>query len=269
MSEPTPGRGDIQTPDLTIKAGGFLFREGERATHLYLLLSGEVELVRRMGSGDLRVVLLGPGDLAGDSTLAGQDSYAMSARAVIDTTGVRLDTTLLAQLVRERPEIGLLAARRVAEVGHRLVTAWSEAVNATGASPAAARPTLEVPAPGPGVAKPEAVPTPALAAPRLVHEESGTQFPLPSDHDVLVGRSDPRTRFQPGIDLSGVDSGRSLSRRHAKVIRNGDEFAVVEEPRVANGTFVNGHRLTAGVPARIGHGDQVSFGLVRTVFRIH
>jgi predicted component of type VI protein secretion system len=68
--------------------------------------------------------------------------------------------------------------------------------------------------------------------------------------------------------LSSLDAQRSLSRRHATLLRQGDEFHVREEPGVRNGTFVNGKRLKAGVPVKLKEGDEIAFGLIKTVLRL-
>jgi pSer/pThr/pTyr-binding forkhead associated (FHA) protein len=105
------------------------------------------------------------------------------------------------------------------------------------------------------------------AVARFVHVESGSQFPLPNASDAVVGRADPRSKFQPEIELSAVDAHRSLSRRHAVIKRAGNDFQLIEEPRVRNGTFLNGTRLSPGVATPLKEGDEVSFGLITTVFR--
>jgi hypothetical protein len=116
-------------------------------------------------------------------------------------------------------------------------------------------------------AKPKAAPKP-VTKPRLVHA-SGDEFPLPaSDAEAVVGRADPVKGFKPDVVLSSLDAQRSLSRRHAKIVREGDEFFVVEEPGVRNGTFVNGKAVKTGQKTKIEDGDEVAFGLIKTVFRV-
>ena len=75
------------------------------------------------------------------------------------------------------------------------------------------------------------------------------------------------SKFQPEIELSAVDAHRSLSRRHALIKRSGDGYEVVEDSRARNGTFLNGRRLSPGVAVPLKEGDEVSFGLITTVFR--
>jgi len=59
-----------------------------------------------------------------------------------------------------------------------------------------------------------------------------------------------------------VDNNRSVSRRHAKVIRANSEYHVLEEVGTVNGTYVNDQRIPTGVPVTIHNGDLVKIGLV-------
>jgi CRP-like cAMP-binding protein len=231
-----------------VPEGHYLFRAGEPADSFLVIQAGQVELLRR-GSED-RLALLGAGDLVGEDSAFEGEVRAYDARAVASASLVRVEAAAFGELVRARPEV---AARVVSRLGLRLLQARAACL-------AMARPSsAQHESPGASVSRPGAVP-------RLIHVETGTQFAV-AGPDVLVGRADPRTRFQPDIELSGVDTHRSLSRRHVRLKQQADGFVIVEEPRVANGTFVNGQRLASGVPVPITDGDEVCFGLIKTVFR--
>ncbi len=106
------------------------------------------------------------------------------------------------------------------------------------------RPMVEMPAPQ--------EPTSAVARPqRLVHVKSGMEFFLSLGPETMIGRTDPVTGINPDIDLTPVDTQRSISRRHAKIYRRGGKYFLAEEIGTMNGTFVNGTRLETGVPAEI------------------
>lgn len=228
-------------PTLALNAGEYLFREGERHASLFVVEGGQLELTRAIDGTPQRLAVLGPGDVAGEDCAFARRAAGCSARAIASSSVVRVSADIFPDLLRSRPE---LAARVIDAIGRRLLEARiASAIEPT--SPFAA----------------------AAPVARLVHEETGATFPLPQSGDAVVGRADPRTHFQPEIELSGLDVARSLSRRHAVVSRQGDGFVVTEENRVANGTFVNRERLKPGVPTPIKDGDEVSFGLVRTVFR--
>jgi pSer/pThr/pTyr-binding forkhead associated (FHA) protein len=66
----------------------------------------------------------------------------------------------------------------------------------------------------------------------------------------------------PDVDLTPVDSQRSISRRHAKIYRRGAKFFLAEEIGTMNSTFLNGARLETGVPGEIQPGAELRFGVV-------
>jgi hypothetical protein len=112
---------------------------------------------------------------------------------------------------------------------------------------------------------PAAPAKPAKGHPRLVH--AGIEFPLAAGEETFIGRPDAATGFTPDIDLRQVDTSRSTSRRHARIVRRGDTYLLREEIGTANGTFVNGKRLATGVEVELRNGDEVRFGAVSTVFQ--
>lgn len=251
-------RGEAEeAPVAAVSAGDYLFREGEAAKDMFLLQDGTVELLKGDGGEAGRLGLLEAGDFAGEGALLDGSPHVCSARAVTAAKVVRIDGAMLVELVRREPEIALRMVRRLSrrlqrslDVGLLAARAGTSAVSIPGRATAA---------PAPAVGAPPAA--------RLVHE-GGREFELPQGHDALIGREDPTTGFAPDIVLSPVDTQRSLSRRHATIVRHGAEFLLREEPGVRNGTFVNGKRVKAGTPMKIKDGDEVSFGLIKTTFRV-
>lgn len=97
----------------------------------------------------------------------------------------------------------------------------------------------------------------------FLRHASGQRIDLADDKtEFLVGRPDPVTGITPDINLGPLDSSRTLSRRHAKVMREGLLLFVREEVGTANGTFVNGQRLATGAAAPLKPGDKLRFGAV-------
>jgi hypothetical protein len=113
------------------------------------------------------------------------------------------------------------------------------------------------------------VPAPDPTA-RLVEIGSDIEFPLAADkRETTVGRIDPVTGIHPDVDLTPVDSKRSISRRHARVRREEDgSYSVIEDVGTMNGTFVNGVRLTAGRAYPLKPSDTVVFGTVQCRFEV-
>ncbi len=67
--------------------GGLLTTEGEPGDALYLVISGDLEVVKRSGSGDVPIARLGPGEIVGE--MAVLESAAPDGLGPGDLTGAR------------------------------------------------------------------------------------------------------------------------------------------------------------------------------------
>src|SRR5262245_56090006 len=89
---------------------------------------------------------------------------------------------------------------------------------------------------------------------RLI-DAQGREFVLPVDKPAIVGRL-------PQCTIAIAEP--SISREHAKIfLRNGIYYLV--DLSSANGTFVNGKRITRG---ELNDGDQVTLGSAQLKFKI-
>ncbi len=76
----------------------------------------------------------------------------------------------------------------------------------------------------------------------------------------LVGRSDPQSNIFPEIDLSKFDPETKISRRHARIWREGEMF-LVEDLGSINGTVINDSvRLAPRQPRGLVSGDKLRLG---------
>jgi serine/threonine-protein kinase len=88
--------------------------------------------------------------------------------------------------------------------------------------------------------------------------EAGT-FPLQKESN-LVGRTDPQSNIFPDVDLSRFDPETKISRRHARIWRQGDTF-LVEDLGSVNGTVVNDAvKLGPRQPRPLENGDRIRLG---------
>ena len=76
----------------------------------------------------------------------------------------------------------------------------------------------------------------------------------------LVGRTDPLSNIFPEVDLSRFDPQTKVSRRHARIWRDGESF-LVEDLGSVNGTVINDIiRLEPRQPTRLDSGDRIRLG---------
>jgi len=236
--------------------GSVVFAEGDLGLAMYVVESGEVEIRKRLGQSERVLAVLGKGDFFGEMCML-EDETPRSATAVAKTPvdAIMIDQSAFTFILKHNPEIAIRMMRklvlRLRQTTRMLEEAVGHAVDLDES----------------GITDgPRAAPDPSA---RLVEEGSGMTFPLADKRETTVGRIDPVTGINPDIDLTPVDSKRSISRRHARVRREDDgTFSVVEDVGTMNGTFVNGVRLTAGRPFPVTSGDTVVFGTITCRFEL-
>lgn len=260
-NEPSPhvDLNDVTRFVVSGKSGDTIFREGDTGSEMFIIQEGEIEIVRVFGPSTVRLALLGIGDFFGEMSLLEEVPREGSARAVTDYRLLKIDHSTFDQMVQETPEIPI---RMLRKLSRRLREQQEAELRATRiAREVLGEARVEAPR-----QEAESSARPPLAA-MLIHEPSGTEFPLADKPEFVIGRVDRATGIVPDIDFTELDTDRTLSRRHAKISRAEDGFYLREEIGTGNGTFVNGERLKTGAPIKLEDGDEVRLGLVRTVFR--
>ncbi len=96
-------------------------------------------------------------------------------------------------------------------------------------------------------------------------------FPINKD-SVLIGRTDPQTGIFPEIDLTMYDPETKVSRRHARIYREGEKY-LVEDLGSVNGTVLNSpsgnsQRLNTRTPRVLTTGDELKVGSTILRFQI-
>lgn len=249
-----PNLDDLGSFTRTVQAGEFVFREGDPGAELFIVQDGRVELVE--GADGAPIVTIEAGGIFGEQAFFSSGARDVSARAASDVRLIHVDRAAFDRMTAEAPQIAVSMLQQLAaRVGHQQV-ALRDALARASAQPAA-----------PAAPAPAVVPAAERGEPSLVESESGTKFPLAGLDEATVGRPDRASGFVPEVDLTKLDVKRTLSRRHAKVVRREGRCFVREEAGTRNGTFVNGVRITTGVEVELHDGDQVQFGFVKTVFQ--
>ncbi len=89
---------------------------------------------------------------------------------------------------------------------------------------------------------------------------------------VLIGRTDPHTGIFPEVDLTMYDAETKVSRKHARIYRQGEQF-LIEDLGSVNGTVINSVtggsiRLNAKSPRVLSAGDELKLGGTVLQFRL-
>jgi CRP-like cAMP-binding protein len=239
---------------LELKPGEYVFREGDLGTEMYIINEGRIEILNQIGDEEQVLAVLEKGDFFGEMSVLEDLPRAASARAATDCRLLQINGTTFDQLLQGNPEI---AVRMMRKLSRRLREADEQLKALMGTK---VTPYREVPKPVAQVV--------AEGPERLVHVPSGMEFFLSSGPETTIGRKDPVTGIFPDIDLTPVDTQRSVSRRHAKIYRRGSKFFFGEEIGTMNSTFVNGVRMETGVPGEVRPGDELRCGVVTLRFEV-
>jgi serine/threonine protein kinase len=106
----------------------------------------------------------------------------------------------------------------------------------------------------------------SVTARLLVEGTSELQSPVFSleKGEILIGRRDPMSNIFPEVDLSKYDPQTKISRRHARIWREGNSF-LVEDLGSSNGTVLmpivhDSFRLSPRQPHALSNGDKIKVG---------
>lgn len=100
--------------------------------------------------------------------------------------------------------------------------------------------------------------SPETKAQAWLETETGQTFPLEAN-EISIGRKDVKRGVFVDIDLTPLDSRKIVSRKHATVERQKGKWMLIDQKSV-NGTWLNGHQLTAHEPYPLQEGDEIIFG---------
>ncbi len=107
----------------------------------------------------------------------------------------------------------------------------------------------------------EESPGTVLVTPRKDEERPGTFVLIPKDlfsgEDIPVQGNECRIGRSRSLNDIRIEHA-TVSRRHARLIRRGDSYEIVDEGS-RNGTKVNGHFIPKEVPFRLSDGDELAF----------
>jgi len=237
MAEPS----FIDQSKLRFREGEVIFKKGEMAQQMYIILAGKVRLYVSDEPKGEWLEELAKGEFFGEGSLLEALPRQHTALALEDSDLIAINRGTFMRMIRQNPEVSVKMMQRLVQ-RHRELGERMEALDA-------ARPVKSATAP----------------VANLVSVLSGKPHPILS-HGSLIGRFDPNTGIHPDIDLTDEDHNLSVSRRHARILCEHERYFLLEEPGVANGTFVLGERILPGEPRELKQGDRVGFGMVVLFF---
>lgn len=240
----------LRDSQLVFNSGERIFSQGDLGTEMFIIQDGTVEIIKHIGGESHVLSRLEKGDFFGEMALLEAlprtaDAVAVSEVRVVAINGSRFD-----EMLRKNPEV---AVRIIRKYSKRLREANTLLEKLVGRE-------VDVD----HVAMDATVIAPAEKATRhrLVDVATGTAFFFSNGDETTIGRADPVTGILPDVDLTPVDNNRSVSRRHAKIIKTGNDYHILEEVGTVNGTYVNDQRIPTGVPVTIHDGDLLKIGLI-------
>lgn len=256
---------------IKIEPGEVLFREGELGQCMYLLRQGNMAIQKNTDRGLVTLSVLESGDFFGEMSLLESQPRFATARAESPCVLSKIDVGDFEEMIQHEPEI---AVRLLRKLSWQLRSLTEKHLKLTLATENRVEATIPGGLPNAWSTWPGGLPEypqqaePIAQAPKLyqIRFLNGECLSLPNNSIITLGRTDPSTGIFPDVDLGGYDPKRSLSRRHARLIRQESGLALVEELGVVNGTFVNGKKLHHNKGQLLNSGDEVGLGLVQFVF---
>lgn len=246
----TTGGKEPMQGSVAYSAGETIFSQGDLGTEMFIILEGEVHIIKHINQESHLLSKLEKGDFFGEMALLESvprtaDAIAQSEVKVLIINGARFD-----EMLHKNPEI---AVRIIRKYSKRLREANALLERLVGRPVDADHVALDSTV----VARAE-----KAMRHRLVDVASGTAFFFSKGDETTIGRADPVTGILPDIDLTPVDLNRSVSRRHAKIVKSGNDYCMLEEIGTVNGTYVNDQRIPTGSPVPIHNGDTIKIGLI-------
>lgn len=100
----------------TVPARTVIFKQGDEATHLYIILHGRVAIEYKPYDGPkITLTRLHDGDIFGWSSVVGSSSYTSDALSTIKAETLRIRGADLKQLYTEHPNVSYSVLEKLAE----------------------------------------------------------------------------------------------------------------------------------------------------------
>lgn len=106
----------LNSPQRSLRRGAYLYMSGDESEQLYVLQSGRIKLSRIQESGrEVTLAILEHGEIFGLEWLQGHELRESYAQAMEDSRVIAVSREQVQNLLRERPELGLILLRILSE----------------------------------------------------------------------------------------------------------------------------------------------------------
>lgn len=244
------GKDPLKDSLLSFSAGERIFSQGDLGTEMFIIQEGTVEILKHIAGESHLLSRLEKGDFFGEMAILEAMPRTADAVAVTDVKVVAINGSRFDEMLRKNPEVAVRIIRKYSKRLREANTLLEKLVG------------REVDVDHVALDATQIAPSEKGTRHRVVDVATGTAFFFSSGDETTIGRADPVTGILPDIDLTPVDTNRSVSRRHAKIIKTGHDYHVLEEVGTVNGTYVNDQRIPTGVPVTLHDGDLLKIGLI-------
>ena len=225
------GKDPVKESQLSFSAGERIFEQGDLGTEMFIIQEGEVHIIKHIAGESHTLSRLEKGDFFGEMAVLEAMPRTADAIAVTEVKVVAINGSRFDEMLRKNPEVAVRIIRKYSKRLREANTLLEKLVG------------REVDVDHVALDATQVAPSKKATRHRLVDVATGTAFFFSSGDETTIGRADPVTGILPDIDLTSVDTNRSVSRRHAKILRSGDDYHVLEEVGTVNGTYVNDQRI--------------------------
>src|SRR5579863_8459147 len=96
------------------RAGEVLFREGEQGEEMYVIQSGLVQILKRVGADERPLATLGRGEFLGEMAILNGKPRTATAVVLEDAKCLVIDAATLEQMISSNTEIALRLVKKLA-----------------------------------------------------------------------------------------------------------------------------------------------------------
>jgi len=100
---------------MTVPAGDYLYRQGDKADASYVVIEGQVAIIHEDEDGPHQILVLAAGDLVGELSLFTEEPCITSAQAQEPLQVLRISKSIHIRMQQEFPDIAVGMARILAE----------------------------------------------------------------------------------------------------------------------------------------------------------